>query len=388
MRQKLHQIISILFSKPADPSTPEGRSQERYRRAALTTLVMISARVSNILTGLLTVPITLTYLGEDLFGVWMVLTSVVAFLSFYDFGIGTGLRNLLIECAAKDDLESPKKLIGNALVALTALAALMIVLVYTVLPHLPWGDLIKCKNPDSILQILPTAQAVLVMFALGLPITQLQNIASAYQRGYWGYLCFLIGRILGFLFVVWCVKAEQPLWLLAGGYVGIPFLVTLFGWFIFLTASPVLRPWPIRPERVLMRRLFGVGFFVLVHHLSFAMINTSAVLLIANTISAAAAIPYTVTQQLLGVSSIITASLMIGISVAVGEAWYRKDYGWIKKTLRRSEMTVLLCGVAPLGLFLFAGRPIVLWWTKSPEAVPPPSLVVGMCFVNRCDSDW
>lgn len=370
LSSRLHQVLKILFSKPLDSSTPEGRSQERYRRATLTTLVMMAARVSNILTGIVTVPITLNYLGEDLFGVWMVLMSVVGFLSFYDLGIGVGLRNLLIECVAKDDYEKPKRLIGNALMVTTMLAAVMIVIVFTVLPLLPWGELIKCKNPASVPQILPAAQAVIVMFALGLPIAQLQNIANAYQRGYWGYLCFLIGRIFGFLFVLWSAWTQQALWVLAGGYVGIPFMVTLVGWVVFLIAAPELRPWSVRFEQTLIRPLFGIGFFVMLHHLSFAMVNTSAIMLIANTIDAASAVPYSVTTRLLGVSGVITGSMMVGVSVAVGEAWHRQDYAWVKKTVRRSELMMLLVGIVPLILFLFAGQPIILWWTDSVEAVP------------------
>lgn len=382
-KTRLYQIIRLLFSRPNNCSTVEGRSQERYRRAMLTTLVMVAARVSNILTGLITVPITLKYLGEDLFGIWMVLTSVVAFLSFSDFGIGVGLRNLLIECAGKDDLESPRKLIGNALLVLATLAVLLILLAFTVFPHLSWGELIKCKNPASVPQILPAVQAMVVMFAFGLPVTQLQNIANAYQRGYWGYLCFLVGRIFGFLFVLWCVWAKQPLWLLAGGYIGIPFFVTLIGWVIFLIAVPALRPWPVRPEWALMHSLFGIGIFVLIHNLSQALINASPILLIANTINAANAIPYSVTQRLLGVSSVITMSLMGGISVAVGEAWHRREYRWIQKTIRRSEIAVFFSGVVPLVIFIFAGRVIILWWTKSPVAVPSFFLLLA-CTLFAC----
>lgn len=178
------------------------------------------------------------------------------------------------------------------------------------------------------------------------------------------------------------MKAEQPLWLLAGGYVGIPFLVMFFGWIVFLVNAPILRPWPFHPDLRLIRRLFDVGFYVLIHTLSYSMINTSAILIIANTINAPSSIPYSVTQRLLGVSSVITASLMLGISVAIGEAWHRREYAWIHKTIRRSEITVLISGVAPLVLFLFAGQAIVLWWTKSTAAVPSFPLLLACVLVT------
>lgn len=383
LRSKFSIVLEVLLTKPKSCSTPEGRSRQRYRRAAWTTLTMITARATNIITGVITVPITLKYLGEDLYGVWMTLTGLVGFLSFYDFGIGTGLRNMLIKCAANDDIEMPKKYIGNALLVLLALSAVLITIAYSVLPLFKWESLIKCSNPTSVPQILPTAQAVITMFALGIPITQLQNIANAYQRGYWGYLCFLVGRIIGFLFVLWCVYEAKELWLLAGGYVGIPLIITLFGWIIFFFSAPELRPWPIFPELKIIKSLFGTGFFVLIHTLSLLLINSSPIILIANTINAASAVPYSVTQRLLGASNIISMSLMIGISVAVGEAWHQRDYNWIKKTIQRSEMIVFATGILPLILFLLAGQKIILWWLSTPESVPS-FLLLLVCVSVTC----
>ena len=163
----------------------------------------------------------------------MVVTSIVGFLSFSDFGIGIGLRNMLIECAGNDDIETPKKLIGNALVVLFGIFFFISIIVFFVFPLLSWDQLIKCQHLGSVPHILPTMQSVIFMFALGLPVAQLQNIANAYQRGYWGYFCLFVGRVLGFLFVIWCVFAGQPLWLLAGGYIGFP-----TDWFRFVTDWP------------------------------------------------------------------------------------------------------------------------------------------------------
>ncbi len=380
MVNKIRNLFVFLFTKPLDPFTTEGRGHLRYRRAALTSFVMIAGRVVNILTGLLTVPITLNYLGEDLFGIWMVVTNVLGFLSFSDFGIGIGLRNTLIECAGKDDIESPKKLIGNALIILCGLAILIASVVFFIFPALSWGELIKCKDPTSVPEILPTMQSVVLMLALGFPISQLLNITSAYQRGYWGYLYYFIGRVLGFFFVVWCVYRKQPLWLIAGGYVGFPYFVMFIGWFFLFKVMPFLRPWPVKIEKSLLKRLFGIGFFVLLHSLSLSLINASAVIIIANTINAASAIPYSVTLKLLGVSSVVTASFFMGFSVAVGEAWHRKDFGWVHKTIKRSEKLTFFIGILPLFMLLIFGRKIIFFWTKSSLAVPSFQLLLICVF--------
>ncbi|MGI6790319.1 lipopolysaccharide biosynthesis protein [Aminivibrio sp.] len=371
-------MIKLLLTKPGDPLSESGRSMLRYQRAALTSFVMMAGRVVNILTGLLTVPITLNYLGEDLFGIWMVITGIVEFLSFSDFGIGIGLRNTLIECVGKDDTENPKKLIGNALFFLLTIAFFIILIAIFAFPFVPWEQFIKCKNPDSVPQILPTMQSVFCMFALGLPVAQLINISSAYQRGYWGYLCYFLGRVIGFFFVIWCVFTEQPLWLLAGGYLGFPHFTTLVGWGIYFKLVPFLRPWPFKADKQIIHRLFGIGFFVLLYHVSYAMIRASAVIIIANTINAASAVPYAITQKLLGVAGILTMSVLAGLSVAIGEAWHRKDTEWIKKTIRRSERITFFFGLLPLVVLMIVGRPLILFWTSSSESVPSFSLLL-MC---------
>src|SRR5208283_4384594 len=80
----------LLRLKPFDTSTEQGRSRERYRRAALTTLTSVLARVITVSTSLITVRLTIRYLGTERYGLWMTITSVVSFLIFADLGIGNG----------------------------------------------------------------------------------------------------------------------------------------------------------------------------------------------------------------------------------------------------------------------------------------------------------
>ena len=81
---QLSKIILIVRLKPFDTSTQEGRSQERYRRAALTMLSSLAARSVSILTVLISVPLTLGYLGVERYGLWMTISSVIAMLVFAD----------------------------------------------------------------------------------------------------------------------------------------------------------------------------------------------------------------------------------------------------------------------------------------------------------------
>src|SRR5438552_374368 len=91
LSHRCRQIRSVFRLTPFDKSTAEGSSKERYRRIALTSATSILSKGVSLLTMLISVPLTVNYLGAERFGLWMTVSSLVTFLAFADFGIGNGL---------------------------------------------------------------------------------------------------------------------------------------------------------------------------------------------------------------------------------------------------------------------------------------------------------
>ena len=106
---RMGQLQSIFRLRPFDTSTAEGRSKERYRRAALTVVASGAARGVGILTTLISIPLTVRYLGTERYGLWVTITSVIALLTFADLGLGNGVLNAISEAHGGDDVESARK---------------------------------------------------------------------------------------------------------------------------------------------------------------------------------------------------------------------------------------------------------------------------------------
>ena len=116
---------SLLTLRPFDVATEQGRSRERYRRAALTTFTSGVARAVTVITWLVTVRLTVHYLGTERYGLWMTITSLVAMMSFADLGIGNGLLNCITEAKGGDDRESVRKYVSSAFFLLLAIATVL-----------------------------------------------------------------------------------------------------------------------------------------------------------------------------------------------------------------------------------------------------------------------
>lgn len=86
------------------------RGSERSVKAKKNILYMLLIKGGNILIGLLLVPLTLEYVDSEKYGIWMALSSMVAWISFFDIGISNGLKNRLAEALACQDYDLCKNM--------------------------------------------------------------------------------------------------------------------------------------------------------------------------------------------------------------------------------------------------------------------------------------
>ena len=81
-----------------------------------------------VLINLLLVPILINFLGVEKYGVWIAATSIIAWMNFFDVGLGNGLRNRLSESLAKNDLVLSKKYIATSYASLGIISIISILL--------------------------------------------------------------------------------------------------------------------------------------------------------------------------------------------------------------------------------------------------------------------
>ena len=90
----LGNLVRLL---PFDTATQEGRAKERHRRIVLSAIASAMAKIISITTALISVPLTLHYLGPERYGMWMTISSLAALLAFADLGIGNGMLNAIAD---------------------------------------------------------------------------------------------------------------------------------------------------------------------------------------------------------------------------------------------------------------------------------------------------
>lgn len=73
----------------------------------------------------LIVPLTLGYLNNEVYGIWMTLTSILYWFSFFDIGLGNGMRNYLTEAISRKDFAKARGYLSTTLLLVSAIAVVI-----------------------------------------------------------------------------------------------------------------------------------------------------------------------------------------------------------------------------------------------------------------------
>ena len=369
---------SLLTLQPFDVATEQGRSRERYRRAALTTITSGVARGVTVITWLVTVRLTVRYLGTERYGLWMTITSLVAMMAFADLGLGNGLLNSITEAKGGDDRESVRRYVSSAFFLLLGIATVLLGLFVLVYALIPWPRVFNVVTTVATREAGPAVFVFVACFALNMPLDTVQRVQIGYQEGFETNLWVAAGSLMGLsaLLVAMHFQVGLPGLLLSisGGQ-----LLGVFGnWSReFLWARPWLLPdlacWDADAARKLLRT--GVMFLILTVSSTFTAPVDN--IIISQILGPEAVTQYAVPMRLFLIVVSLSLLFVVPLWPAYGEAMARRDVQWVRATLTNS-LRYSLGVFGPLALVLaLSGKLIVRIWVGS-QIHPSYAMLLGM----------
>ncbi len=375
---KARELFELLRFKPFDNDSVGGRARERHRRVVLTALASVVAKSISVVSAIITVPLTLHYLGAERYGLWMAISSVIALAGFTDFGLGNGLINAVARAHGENDQEMAACSVSSAFYLLLSIAVGMAFIFFCAYPWIPWAKVFNVRSAGAVADAGPSMVVFVVCFLIGLPLSVVSRIQAGYQEGYFNSLWQAVGNVLALLCLLVAVGCEMTLPWLVGLMAGVPLVVTLangiylFGW---------RRPW-LRPSyrRVTYADSYcslrmGALFFVLQVAAVFTYASDSVI--IAQLFGSATVPEYVVPMRLFSFVSMMLSMMLSPLWPAYGESASRGDVAWIRKTLIRSMwLAFWVTGVPSLLLAIF-GLPIINLWV-GPEVKISSLLLVCM----------
>lgn len=348
---------------------------ERYRKAAITSLMSLFSQFVQIATGLISVPLALNYLGVEQFGIWMTLSTALAFITFADLGIGIGVQDRMSRFIGANLYELACKTFFSSIAFVFVLFCLLMVVNLLLVPIFNLASLLAIKSDEAIAEIVPTAQMVILVLGLGLLSGIVQRAFNSLQEGFLVAAIQVVLRIcsLILLFVVVNLKLGLPaLVFVVGGLssvgillIGLPLLLIRHKWLVpvKLVMSEIF-------DRECLKDVMKIGILGFGASISIYLVNNSALILISGKYGVESVADYSVLLKLLSIPTLLLTYLLIPLWPAIAEAKVKNDKKWIQDVYKKCSSITIVVTVVSSFVFLLFGRQIIQLWTQNAAVVP------------------
>ena len=377
---KVKHLKYLLSFNPIDTSTETGRSRERYRRSFLTTISIIFSKFITSAVMIISVPLTIKYLGTESFGLWMTLSSVLLILNpFADLGLGVSYMNKISESIGKQDRNLARKYTSNAIFIVSTVAVILLLLFLLLNPFINWAEFLKLKTEIAASQVHNAMISLIILFAIGLPLVIVEKFQEGNQEGYFSNLWQSVGTLMSLGGICFVVYFQLGLTALIYATLGFTILLRLLN-FIFQFyfkkkwAAPKVKDIDVAITKNLLKT--GMIFFVMD---VFQVIGYSSDnFVISNILGASSVALYGVVQKL-SLLALIFGAFTGSLWPAYTEALARGDYSWVKRTIKKTIIINLVLGIL-IGVFVTTcGSWIIYKWTGG-RLLPSTSLLLGFSF--------
>ncbi len=384
--QKLEELRSHLGLSPGAHQDASQRAVGRNRRAVLTGGTAVFARVVQVGTSLVTVPLTIHYLGNERFGLWMTISAVLAMANFADFGIGNGVLNTVADAYGKSDFERIRRAISSGFAVLSAVGLVLAALFGTSFLWVSWADIFRVTSAQARAEAGPAMMVFAACFAINIPMDLVQRVQLGLQQGFRMNLWQVCGSLVGLAGVIAGIHLHRGLPFLVAALAGAPVLATALNSFHFFVVSrPDLMPRREFVSRQAISQIGKIGGLFFVLQLMVSIGYSSDNIIIARTLGAASVPAYSIPQRMFALISMMVTMLIMPLWPAYGEAISRGDLPWVRRTLKHSLVAVFGGTLIASTALMLIARWVIGWWI-GPSISPPFILLVGLAAWTVCEN--
>ena len=325
----------------------------------------------SILVSLQVVPLTIGYVNPTKYGIWLTLSSIIAWLSYFDLGFAHGFRNRFAEAKARGDMKLAKEYVSTTYAVLFLLFSVILLITLVANEYLNWSRIL---NIDAVyheelhlvfglLACFFCLNIVAGIFTTMLTADQKPALASLIQTG---------GQLLAFGCIYVLTKTTSgSLAALAVAFAGVPCFLLVIVSFVLFHGKRYKEVAPaVRCVRLsLTKKILGLGgqFFVIM--ISMLFIFQFINIILSRVEGPEAVTQYNIAYKYFNVLNMVFVIVLTPFWSAFTDAYVKKDYNWMRGVLKKLERLWLLC-LPVLVLMLVCSGSLYRWWIGDSVSVP------------------
>lgn len=286
------------------------------------------------------VPMTISYINPTRYGIWLTLSSIIAWISIFDLGFGQGFRNKFAEAISLDNKKLAKEYLSTTYFSICSVMAIVYLGLIIFNQIANWSSILNIesnynKELHTVFFIISTffcLRMVLGIFGTMLTADQKPGISSIISA---------LGSILSIISIyLLTVFTRGSLTNLALYYSGIPCIVILIISFIAYNFHPrykQLKPQFSSIRFDLIKNIISLGIQFFIINISMLFIFQMSNIIISRNLGPLEVTNYNIAHKYFNILYILSNIILNPFWSAYTEAYTLGDFGWMKKMLSKLE---------------------------------------------------
>jgi O-antigen/teichoic acid export membrane protein len=313
---------------------------------------------------LILVPLTINYLDNARYGIWVTLTSIVSWLTLFDVGLGHGLRNRFAEAIAQDDNLNAKKYVSTAYIVLSLIVISIILIFFIFNLLVDWNKILNVDSKIiSRIELKIVAFITFTFFAINLLLQLINSLLNATQEPSKAAVNDFLGKFLGLIIILILVHLSNKSFILLGLVLSSAPVITLLiiSFYFFNKKFKEFIPSINFFDKSKVKDLFNLSTKFFVIRISAIILYSTNNLIISNLFGPTEVTSYNITLSYFNVLFLLYNIVITPFWSAFTEAWVKNEISWIKKAMKFLLIFWLILLIIGFLMLLFSNFVINIW---------------------------
>lgn len=359
MKDKLMNLLAPVFIRL-------NKGQERSINIKKNILASIFIRGLSIGISLLLVPLTINFISPSGYGVWLTISSIIAWFSFFDIGLTQGLRNKFAEAKAKGNHDLAQIYVSTTY-GMLAIIFVTLWLIFLILnQYLNWANILNVSQ-DMRSEVSILAIIVFTYFCFQFVLKVITTVVIADQQPAKASLIDLLGQALSLILISILVVTTKGSLVKLGIALCFSPLLVLAGanLFFFRGVYKKYRPKLSKIYFSYAKDIFNLGIIFFVIQVAGVIQYQTANFIIAQSFGAVEVTNYNIAYKYFGIIGMIFIIFITPFWSASTEAYLKKDIDWIKNAIRKYRRLCILMTSIGIIMLMFSNKVFNLWLGKG-----------------------
>jgi O-antigen/teichoic acid export membrane protein len=339
-------------------------------------------KVGSILISFMLVPLSLAFLSKEDYGIWLTISSVISWFSFFDIGLGDGLRNKFTEARALGNNNLAQKYVSTAYFSVGFIMATAILGFLFVSIFVDWSLVFNSSIKEGE-RFTSLIIMIVSFFCIQLVLKLITTIYIADQNhSMQGKVDFIIRFLCFILIWIFTRLNYSSLFIFSFIFSSVPVIV-----FIILTIYSFKRKYRIVQPRFryfdsnLLKNLFGLGINFFIIRVSGIILFSTDNFIISNLFTPEDVIPYNLAFKYFNIANMVAAIILTPYWSSITDAYTKKDFVWIKRSMKKLVIisTIIVFVAIPL-MFLVSKFAFNLWINDEVEITGSLAALMAIYF--------